>query len=63
MEKINKVEKKQKMAGKTAPFEVNSCLLFPAENQQVQIYLILKRKDVGLTGETLVLVVGWLLVD
>ena len=44
MEKINKVEKKQKMAGKTAPFEVNSCLLFPAENQQVQVYLILKRK-------------------
>ena len=32
------------MAGKTAPFEVNSCLLFPAENQQVQIYLILERK-------------------
>ena len=32
------------MAGKTAPFEVDSCLLFPAENQQVQVYLILKRK-------------------
>ena len=54
MEKINKVEKKQKMAGKTAPFEVNPCLLFPAENQQVQIYLILERKDVGLTRNTLV---------
>ena len=53
MEKINKVEKKQKMAGKTAPFEVNSCLLFPAENQQVQIYLIWKRKNVRLILETL----------
>ena len=52
MEKINKVEKKQKMAGKTAPFEVNSCLLFPAENQQVQIYLIWKRKNVRLILES-----------
>ena len=51
MEKINKVEKKQKMAGKTAPFEVNSCLLFPAENHQVQIYLIF-----GLARNTLVVV-------
>ena len=35
MEKINKVEKRKKMAGKTFPFEVNSCLLFTAETQQV----------------------------